>query len=249
MRSQHKNKWAPGSGIHRHHIVPKHMGGVNEESNFTYLTVREHVIAHFLLWKIHKNPNDLRSMHMLGANLTIQQRKTVGFFCRDNRLGFHSASKEDRKKWRAKGLETQKNSEDTNTFYYWSTEEGRKKRASMGGKVGSKRQIEQKIGIFDPTIQAKAAVLGAKAHAGKKTMYRPGDTTFIRVKSDDFESKLSEGYIFGSPHKSNGRPGHRWIHNVHGHTLNVHPDLISEYISRGYSLGRGRKRTRTLVSG
>ena len=52
-------KWQKGSGIHRHHIIPRHSGGLDENANYTYLSVREHVIAHFLLWKIYKNPNDL----------------------------------------------------------------------------------------------------------------------------------------------------------------------------------------------
>ena len=71
-KKQLKESWGKGSGLHRHHIIPVHSGGTDEESNFTYLTVREHIIAHFLLWKIHRNPNDLRSMHMLGANLSSE---------------------------------------------------------------------------------------------------------------------------------------------------------------------------------
>ena len=69
--------YGPKSGIHKHHIIPKHRGGKDTVDNFTYLTVREHIIAHFLLWKIHGSPNDLRSMHMLGANLTPKQRKIL----------------------------------------------------------------------------------------------------------------------------------------------------------------------------
>lgn len=248
-RSQLKEHWTSGSGLHRHHIIPRHMGGEDTDENFTYLTPREHVIAHFLLWKIYKNPNDLRSMHMLGAKLTVEQRKIVGYFCRDNNIGFFSASEEDRKRWRLNGLQTQKNSGDTNSFYFWSTEEGRKKRASMGGKVGSRVQIEKKIAIFDPEVQRKAAVLGAKSHKGKRCMYLPGDSTFIRVLQSDIERRLSEGYVFGSPHKSTGRPGYRWVYNALGHALRIHPDLVPEYTAKGYSLGRGRKRTRTLVSG
>ena len=30
-------------------------------------------------------------------------------------------------------------------------------------------------------------------------MYKPGDTSFIRVKHEDIQSKLNEGYVFGSP--------------------------------------------------
>jgi hypothetical protein len=55
-----KNQYKSFSDLHKHHIIPKHSGGNDDESNLTYLTIREHIIAHYLLWKIHKNTNDLR---------------------------------------------------------------------------------------------------------------------------------------------------------------------------------------------
>jgi hypothetical protein len=56
-----KDLWEKKSNqLHRHHILPKHSGGLDKESNYSYLTIREHIAAHFLLWKIHKNPNDLK---------------------------------------------------------------------------------------------------------------------------------------------------------------------------------------------
>lgn len=36
---------------HRHHILPKALGGGNEEANLIILTCREHFIAHLILWK------------------------------------------------------------------------------------------------------------------------------------------------------------------------------------------------------
>lgn len=38
----------------RHHILPKSMGGSNKKDNLVELTAREHYIAHWLLYKIHK---------------------------------------------------------------------------------------------------------------------------------------------------------------------------------------------------
>lgn len=199
-RSQLIESWKPGSGLHRHHIFPKHSGGTDDLSNFTYLTIREHIIAHFLLWKMHRNPNDLRSMKMLGAKLTSQQRSITGKWCRDNNIGIYGASEEERYRWRLKGLQTQ--SKQSNSFAYWASSEGRKQRASIGGKIGGKKQAEQKLGWHQPHIQQKAASLGGQSHRGKRCMYMPGDKTFIRVRTEDIEEKLSQGYIFGSPIKS-----------------------------------------------
>jgi len=39
----------------RHHIVPRSMGGDNNKNNIVELTAREHFLAHWILWKIHRN--------------------------------------------------------------------------------------------------------------------------------------------------------------------------------------------------
>lgn len=133
LKEHHKK----GSNIHQHHIIPKHMGGLDNEDNYTYLTIREHIIAHFLLWKIHKNPNDLRSMYMLGENLTYEQRKIVGIWCKENKIGFHGATKEEFGAWGKKGIESQEKQNLKNSFWWWQTKEGIRERASKGGKQAS----------------------------------------------------------------------------------------------------------------
>lgn len=54
-----KDSWLiKNLGLERHHIVPKHSGGLDEESNYTYLSHREHIVAHWLLWRIHRKNGD-----------------------------------------------------------------------------------------------------------------------------------------------------------------------------------------------
>ena len=67
-----------------HHIVPKCMGGGNEDSNLVYLTAREHFIIHLLLVKMH--PSNLKlvraafmmatikSTHQYTRNYTVSSR-------------------------------------------------------------------------------------------------------------------------------------------------------------------------------
>ena len=43
---------------HRHHIVPRYMGGGDEPSNIIELTVEEHAEAHKKLWEEHGNIED-----------------------------------------------------------------------------------------------------------------------------------------------------------------------------------------------
>ena len=52
----HKRKLNPAEGcVEKHHIIPKSMGGGDEDENLVTLTAREHYIAHLLLAKMHAN--------------------------------------------------------------------------------------------------------------------------------------------------------------------------------------------------
>lgn len=152
--SQRKSLYKRHSGLHKHHIIPRHVGGKDEESNYTYLTEREHVIAHFLLWKINHTEKDLWSCQYLKAKSFIP--KNI-----------------------------------------------RKLQASKGGKIGGKKQAELGLGFHqykhNPELHRTWASLGGKTHKNKRTMYKPGDKTFIRVLPEDFQSYSEKGYVFGSP--------------------------------------------------
>ena len=185
-----KEQWVKGSNLHRHHIIPKHSGGLDEDNNFTYLTVREHIIAHYLLWKIYNNPNDLRSMHMLGCNLTHLQRKVIGEWCRDNQIGFHSASLEDKTEWRKKGAKTQIDNQ-----IGIHNPENFKKFASLWGKAGSRSQIKSGIAIFDESKRSEYASLGGKALTGMICVTNGKHRT--RIKPEKLNEYLGNGYIEG----------------------------------------------------
>jgi len=205
-RKLYEHLYKKGSGLHKHHILPKHSEGLDVDENYTYLTVREHIIAHYLLWRIYKNPNDLRSMKMLGANLSLEYRKIVGLWCVVNKIGFYSDrfTGDEKSSWRLKGLETQKSSGNKNSFYYWSTEEGRKERASLGGKASLLSGNNSEWMYWSsPAGRKERAVMGGKSHLGKKCMYYPGDISFIRVLPELVNEMLVKGYILGSPIKPN----------------------------------------------
>lgn len=68
-----------------HHILPKHMGGGNDDENLVLLTFREHVIAHYLLWRMYKQPGD-RMMYLMRSNQTEEaQRLRVEMAVEKNR--------------------------------------------------------------------------------------------------------------------------------------------------------------------
>lgn len=194
-----KESYCRHSGLHKHHILPKHSGGLDIDDNYTYLTPKEHVIAHYLLWRIYKNPNDLRSMYILKGSVHRFHHKIIGEFCRDNNIGFFNSKYSDkRSEWGTKGATSQiKNKigiHNPENFSY---------HASLGGKAGAAAQIKNKQGIHTDNLEqrSKWASLGGQAHKGKRCMYKPDDTTFKRVKPEDINSFLEKGYVFGSPYK------------------------------------------------
>lgn len=201
-RQSLKEQYVPGSGLHKHHIIPRHMGGTDDGYNLTYLSTKEHIIAHYLLWRIYRDPNDLRSMKLLGANLSVEQRRIVGRFCVKNELGFHNKMWDDcRNDWRGRGRHTQ-------------IEQGigihNPKLSSHYAAIGGKASFESgnnKDFLFwaSPEGRRQRASLGGQSHKGKRCMYKPGDKSFKRVVPTDIQSYLDRGYVFGSPHRPSQR--------------------------------------------
>jgi len=44
--------------LHKHHIIPKHAGGTDDESNLVYLTIEQHAEAHRLLYEQYGRKED-----------------------------------------------------------------------------------------------------------------------------------------------------------------------------------------------
>jgi len=55
---------------HRHHIIPKHMGGSDIPQNIVELSVREHADAHLWLWEEHGHWQDLIAWKCLSGQIT-----------------------------------------------------------------------------------------------------------------------------------------------------------------------------------
>jgi hypothetical protein len=54
---------------HKHHIIPKHMGGTNEPSNLVELTVEEHAEAHRVLYEQHGRWQDFYAWQGLSGQI------------------------------------------------------------------------------------------------------------------------------------------------------------------------------------
>lgn len=58
---------------HKHHIIPRHMGGTDDPSNLISLTIEEHAEAHRLLWLEHGSYYDYIAWQGLSKRMTNEQ--------------------------------------------------------------------------------------------------------------------------------------------------------------------------------
>ena len=68
--------------VEKHHIIPKCLGGGNEDSNISFLTPEEHYLAHLLLVKIYPNEPKLlmAARYMCYGNKKNGERKNNKIF-------------------------------------------------------------------------------------------------------------------------------------------------------------------------
>jgi hypothetical protein len=69
--------------MHKHHIIPKHMGGTDDSSNIVELTVEEHAEAHRKLYEQHGRWEDnLAYKALSGAigkeEITLERQREAG---------------------------------------------------------------------------------------------------------------------------------------------------------------------------
>lgn len=61
---------------HRHHIIPKHMGGTDDNSNLTPpITIEEHAEEHRKLWEAHGHIEDHIAWRCLSGRITTEQAR------------------------------------------------------------------------------------------------------------------------------------------------------------------------------
>ena len=61
----------------KHHIIMKSMGGTNDPENIIRLTAREHFLAHWLLWQIHRNRSTAYAFYCMCVFKTNKQKRKI----------------------------------------------------------------------------------------------------------------------------------------------------------------------------
>lgn len=61
---------------HKHHIIPRHVGGTDDLTNLILLTVEEHADAHRLLYEAHGRLQDFYAWKGLSGQIDIDDERT-----------------------------------------------------------------------------------------------------------------------------------------------------------------------------
>lgn len=93
-KTRNWNKRNTSIYLEKHHIIPRSLGGLDNEDNLIYLTAREHYICHLLLPKFTVNQNRSK---MIFAFLCISNRRhnTMHRYSGNSKL-YESYKKENR---------------------------------------------------------------------------------------------------------------------------------------------------------
>jgi len=78
-------KKKPSGYSERHHVVPKWMGGTDDDHNMIYLTFKDHVFAHWLLWKIYRDKSSAYSYYMMMKRKKSNPNPTIEQFAQTNK--------------------------------------------------------------------------------------------------------------------------------------------------------------------
>jgi len=153
--------------LHKHHIIPRHAGGTDNESNLVYLTVEEHAEAHRLLHEQYGRQEDY-----------LAWRGLAGLIGKDNML-------------REKMSLNSSRPGELNPFYGKTHSEETKRKISEAQK---RRKIErpESFKTYERTIEHKKSVGAAtKSRAVQYTFKHPDHGEFYGTTGD-----LAKAYKF-----------------------------------------------------
>lgn len=160
--------------IHKHHIVPRYLGGTDDESNLISLSRYDHSIEHLILYYKFGNKQDLCAYYMLksemeefrkiyaslGGKATQRKRKEQGLNC----FGKDPNSEFMREISSINGKKQGRINLENGTM----TRAREKSNLSEAGKKGSIVCREKQVNaFFDPNLRQEIASKGGKIQGRK----------------------------------------------------------------------------------
>jgi hypothetical protein len=179
-----------GTYYEKHHIIMRSMGGTDDKENIVKLTAREHFLAHWLLWRIHRN-----------------SQSAFAFYCMthfgNNKKRFISSSKgyAEAKEVFSKKISKQ-NSGINNSFYGKKHSDSAKKIISDKNKLYYKTHKPPRLGkknsdSANKTISEKAKI--------RLAIFNPWDGKTHSIESKNKMSESKQGTQIGSKNNMFGK--------------------------------------------
>ena len=154
----------------KHHIIPKSLGGSNDDNNLVNLLPREHYIAHKLLTKMTSDRNKIsmcwafhRMLHKKNSSFKINSktydifRRFWSEFMRENHISTYDDS------WALKVSESIKKS--------WENDNNRREKTASRMRETQKKLKQNKTYFEDQKERAKLGGQAAKLKVSKKISY------------------------------------------------------------------------------
>jgi len=161
-----------------HHIVPRSMGGSDDKNNLIKLTPRQHYIAHWILWKIHKG------------------KMAHAFFFMNNLSKSRRIGSKGYEKLRLDALQSL--SGENAVWYGKKFPEQMRKNQSK-----ARERYLKKDGVLD-SIRKQFASVRPSAEDYRKSSKTMSELIWIndgvrsyRVKPDVAKTKLENGFVYG----------------------------------------------------
>lgn len=195
---------------HKHHIIPKYMGGLDNKENLVEVTITQHAMFHYCNYQLWGNEEDRLAWRGLSGQITpdevalesmILGGKKGGNKIKENKIGIFALSREEKSENGKKGgkIAGQKTYE-MKVGIHALTDEERSENGKKSGKISGANHRDNGTGFFSLTKEEKikvaqkvnaqrwqCTVTGYITSAGPLSVYqnKRGIDTSNRIKIDE----------------------------------------------------------------
>ena len=165
---------------HKHHIVPRHMGGTDDPSNLIELTVEEHAEAHRKLWEQYGNIKDYCAWK--GLEVTIGKEEIVRLLMDPTgRVHTEETKQKISQSHKGKSKHTEESKEKLRQFRTGTKQNEETKRKISEAGLGNKRCLGYKH-TEETKEKVSKSLIGNKRWSSNPNVSEEG-TRALRVRA------------------------------------------------------------------